>query len=815
MRHRWRSLLISFVAALLVAPQPAAAQDDAERAAQQAALGLAGLTVEQVEAQPANPSWDGLGLFSADVTRLLGAAGAGPLEVEEYAFGDDKTVPPIIEPGGARPVAHGQATLTLPEGWAAPATGFGDTMAFAPAAGGAVAPGDEILLLWTQFDSPYDFSDRSLTINEGFPLTVPGLPVWNSTFAGDTWEGANLIPNAVWDGANLSFDVKSFAPPQSFPLVDIPGFYYRSGDVMAMALHADTLRAYIDAAAPASAQPAAESDAAPQTLLYTGGAETITTQDDDAFGEMLIRFYTHVALQLFSPGFIALSVVAQVIVLVDLIVAAELIDTWILLESVPEPDPEPAPEPTAPPADPDPDPAAEQTQDQADVDEEQQQQQEEVAQDETDPVGDAIDRAAGDDGANVWLFIIPLLVVGLLGGAWLWRRSRPANHVGGTRVREEKEDLHTTPPGPPVHTDDRPERDWEVIFHGDTQTVHLRKAEAGKDVVCTVHVKVDSKIGYHAQVASFRQDIRPERQYIPDIDFAFQGIGYDHNASTRSGPAGRQDWQHGDGDPIDQSALDDGAGFWQGHQGDEPPEVVAHVEHDEATRVRVWVEGECADGGNIFDATSDGQVTTLLTGETTDDAPRESSPIELTAMGFHWGFVSGDLGYSFQTESGSDIDELERFGEEVAGEDDFEPPRPSRELINPGRWDAIVHGTPLETPTREQTFGGSANARKTGNRFFTRFDTWSLCDAAQSVPEAVYATTERVSSHSDARFAYNLSVRVTIPSLPGAPSVDVRIDQERTQVAVDGLFHYFHRPEMGERNRPPSTPTGWRRWELT
>ena len=49
--------------------------------------------------------------------------------------------------------------------------------------------------------------------------------------------------NAVYDGASLTFDVKSYAPPQSFPIVDLPGFYYRSGNVMAMALGVDALLA--------------------------------------------------------------------------------------------------------------------------------------------------------------------------------------------------------------------------------------------------------------------------------------------------------------------------------------------------------------------------------------------------------------------------------------------------------------------------------------------------------------------------------------------------------------------------------------------
>ena len=431
-------------------------------------------------------------------------------------------------------------------------------------------------------------------------------------------------------------------------------------------------------------------------------------------------------------------------------------------------------------------------------------------------------------------FTLVELIVVLAVLLWLWWRSQrerePApNHVGGTRVRTDK-DLHSTPreSTPPVHTETRPTCDWAVVFHGDTQTVYLKKPAAGAIECCTYHVKIESKTIYHQQVASFRQDIPPQRLYIPDIDFAFNGIGYGHNASTRSGPAGRQDWQHGDGDPIDQAALDGDLGHWQGHQGDEPPEVVTHIEHQEATRVRVWLDGGCPDHENQFEARSDGQVTTLLTGECTNDAPGESCPVELTAMGFHDGYASGDLAYHFQSETGSDIDELERFTEDEAGDDDWTPPRPDRSTVNPGRWDGHTHDTSLQTPTREQTFGSSDHLVKDGDRFFSRFDTWSVCDSAQGVPAAVHDTTERVSSHSDARFEYNLWLRATMANpacaggecgghpghtCHGAPSLELRIDQERQQVFVDGLYHYFERPTAGDRHNPPPV-AGWRRWEL-
>lgn len=250
MRDLWRNILVSLVVTMVAAPSAASAQGDdpkAEAEAAEAALAAIGLTFDEVLAEDANSSWDGLGLFSEDSTRLLNAV-SEEVPFETYAFGDSKDVPPILEVDGSIATGAGTAVWRLPDDWTPPAEGLGDSMAFAQTPSSQLAPGDDVVLLWLEFDSSYDFSS-GLTLNEGFPMTIPGLPVWNSTFAGDTWEGANLIPNAVYDGATLTFDVKGYEPPQSFPLVDLSGFYYRSGNVMSVALSLDALAEFVAAAA--------------------------------------------------------------------------------------------------------------------------------------------------------------------------------------------------------------------------------------------------------------------------------------------------------------------------------------------------------------------------------------------------------------------------------------------------------------------------------------------------------------------------------------------------------------------------------------
>lgn len=809
-------LIIAMLAVLLAAPQGVSAQVDTDPEAQAAALAELGVDPETAAAGDANPSWDGLGMFSEDMTRLL-AALSNPVEgLETYAFGDDKTNPPVIQPGGATSITTGQAILTVPDDWVAPESGMGDSMAFAQAAGGAIAPGDEVVFFWTQFDAPYDFSQRQLTINEGFPLTIDGPPVWQSTFAGDTWEGANLIPNAVWDGNTLSFDVKSFAPPQSFPLVDLPGFYYRSGDVMAMALHADSLRTYIESVSvQAAATDADTGEGQNQTLLYTGGSTVTDAQLGDPLENLLrIALYIHIATQLFGPGFIEFAVAIG-----ELPIVLVLVSTFVFLLEVATPPPpeEPAPDPEPEPTTTEPEPEPETT-------------APPVVDDADDPPADE----GGGGGAPLILIAIAVFAALVLLGLFTQQRKK-ATYVGGTRVRKKKEDLHSTPRDvvPPKRTEQREECDWALIFHGDTQTTYLKKPEPGKVECCTYHVKIESAVWLHDQAASFRQDIRPERQYIPDIDFGWDGISYHQNASTRSGPAGRQDWQHGDGNPIDQSALDDDLGFWQQGQGEEPPEIATHIMHQEATRVRLWLDAGCPGVKHRFDGRGDGELTRLLTGECTNDAPEESCPVELTAMDLHDSVVFGDIQFRFGTKSGSDIDELERYTEELValdGDADVEIVTPfDPSTINPGKWDGHTHDTPLQMPTLAPgDFHGSEHVVRDGKRFSVQFNTFSLCDTAQLVPEAVYDTTERVSSHAGAHFEYMLEVEATTEETgcdgtckghPGhkcheAPSFTLRIDNERKQVKVDGLFHYIHRPDMGDRHNPP-VPGATRRWELT
>ncbi len=264
-----------------------------------------GLSAEEIAALEPNPAWNDLGLFSEDSLRVIESATTDRPAIT-YAFGDDPTGTPVFVPDGGTPIGSGAMYWHVPETWTRPAAGWGSDMAFTETTASQLQPGDVFLLLWMEMDSDYDFASAR-QVNEGFPLALPGLPVWNSSFAGDTWEGANVIPNAIYDNGVLTLDVKRYEPPQSFPVIDLPAFYYRSGNILAMGVSADGLLALANGDTDVSAG----DSGVPQTLLFTGdSASELAHEFESALDELLFELYwygwTHITENgQFTPGFIA------------------------------------------------------------------------------------------------------------------------------------------------------------------------------------------------------------------------------------------------------------------------------------------------------------------------------------------------------------------------------------------------------------------------------------------------------------------------------------------------------------------------------
>jgi len=301
-RRAWlRRAVLAVVLMTLLPVAPVAAQEPIELPP--LLLDQFGVTADDVVAAEPNRAWDGLGLFSEDALRVLTVA-AQPTEVTLYGSTDDPSGRPVIEPDGANPLEIGAMLWTIPAGWTPPAPGLTDTMAFAETELSRLEGGDDVMLFWVRFDSDYDFGS-GLSISEGFPLVIPGLPVWEPTAAGDTWAGANLVPNAQFDDETgvLRLDVWQWNGELPFAPVDLPSFYYRSGDIMAIAVSAPALAAVIDQAQPASADAAGiERD-----LLYRGDRRDISAQaaSYEALQGLPWTAFSHLTEGAqFSPGFI-------------------------------------------------------------------------------------------------------------------------------------------------------------------------------------------------------------------------------------------------------------------------------------------------------------------------------------------------------------------------------------------------------------------------------------------------------------------------------------------------------------------------------
>ncbi|MEM9466740.1 MAG: hypothetical protein AAGA90_15310 [Actinomycetota bacterium] len=299
LRHRIAVALVATMAVAMTGVQPSAA-DDHELTDE--ILETLGTSAEELTGLEPNPSWNGLGLFSEDAARLLGFAEAD-VTATPYAFGDDPTTAPVITPPGSLVTAFGVTMVHVPAEWETPQRGINGDVAFA--ATPSFSPGSDVVLLWTRFDSEVDFS-QPLSFNEGVTMAIPGLPVWESSFAGDTWEGANIIPVAVVEQGVIDFRVNRFVPPQAFQDTGMPAFYYRSGDIMAVAVDAASIEALVDEGRNADATAGTGSEGRSQTLLYTGDAEDAKTHfPGDFFTDLLFGFHLHTTDgPLYVPGFV-------------------------------------------------------------------------------------------------------------------------------------------------------------------------------------------------------------------------------------------------------------------------------------------------------------------------------------------------------------------------------------------------------------------------------------------------------------------------------------------------------------------------------
>jgi hypothetical protein len=759
-------LIVTVLAPTLTFATPGAAQDSTTSSAiTEADAAALGTTLDGLAALTPNPAWDDLGLFSADMLRVIEASSiaVSPLL---YAFGDDPNGTPIINPTGATPVAGGSLAIQIPDDWTAPPTGVTGNTAFAETATSQLAPGDLASLMWVQFDSDYDFS-TGLTINEGFPLTIPGLPVWNSSFAGDTWEGANVIPNAVLDGGVLTLDVKSYAPPESFPLIDIATMYYRSGTIMAMVVSAGGLADY-GAAQGVEVSTTEDEPAAPQTLLYTGSSAAVTVQDDELTPQErgLIAFLSRVGMSVFThisedgtfqAGFIAYLRFEFGRAATDRFLAgAAWFDIGAPSEEAIEEELDDILE------------AAE-----AEILEEIIEDEEAAEAEIDDALAEILDDLDEEDAAasdsGPWAIIAIAIAAAAAAAAALTtiamiaRRRRLTAPADPSVTYTMAPDDDPRDVGPPEiygeEVDQAGSCGWELDVNDGGNWRNVKPLAPGESPCCKYNVEVETEVLFHDSVASFRQDVLPERFYIPVMETAANALTWVSSTGTRSGPAGRQDWQHGQGNPVDQSDIGEPGAYWQRGQGEERPDVTTQMLHIELSRVKAWIEPGCTAHTHTFHTSSWGEVRVNADQECTNDNPGDACPVELNAYGAALGLAFGDTNMLFAHGIGTDIDELERHAEAIQNMSPEE-----RKSLDPqplpliGGWDGHDHDTRDKTHY-EHTEGDGEHPMKDSDEWEAYFLTISVHFAGQLVPVAVWPSTERVSTHIGFGVDYGLHLR--------------------------------------------------------
>lgn len=705
-----------------------------------------------------------------------------PVTATEYAFGDDPTIPPVIMPPGTSLVGTGSAQVIF-DSLDLPPSGTMNADAVFLTSGGGITLGDPTTLIWFEFDGNIDLS-QGLSINEGVVFARDNVPYWQSTFAGDTWEGGYLMPTITYSPDPFQLSASRYQDG-GFIQQDFPGFAIHKGNMLVFGIDS----AYLEA--------------------------------DGPLDELRYGLHLHWAEQPYTPGFVAtypervgrtpedfpLVRTNEPFTVGTLCCLAEAAETTTTATTTTTTTTE-APSTT------------------------------EVATSTT--VATGVTAITIPEGSNLesgairrWIpiTVIILGVALIIGGFWVYYRTherrRPGKkHGAGPGDGEGRgDDPRDTPrPIPYGEQVEHLSCDWAVYFHDGAKWVPLRRPSIASHECCVYRIKVETLVNKHVQAAKARQDAGDERLYLPDFDFAWTGLNLSGHTSTRSGPRGRLDWMQGLGDPTDQAALADAEPYVQHAQGEEPPEVAVHLEHQERTRVRVALEAGCPEYTNTYKGWGSSSLDALATQECTNDDPAPECPVELNAFGYSWGEVSGDLRYVFMDRTGTDIDELEGLPQRPAPEGDeaeAEIELPLRPL-----WDGHDHVT-RDRATYEVHTGGSATRTVEADNYAVWIWSGYGFDSGQIVPRHVWPTTERVSTHIESEIGHDIDIEgKMIPTgcesngchghgeCRCRPEFKIKFAGAVTTIEVeDKTFRIQRDPATADRRNPPTTHV-YQAWKL-
>ena len=348
---------------------------------------------------------------------------------------------------------------------------------------------------------------------------------------------------------------------------------------------------------------------------------------------------------------------------------------------------------------------------------------------------------------SIW---IPIVLFGVVvGGFTIYYRTRerpkqPPPVDGGDD--DDGDDPRDTPP-PAVYGEiiEHPGCGWALYWTDQWGIPQLLRKPGGLVHICCKYYVTVKTSAESAVLKQSRQDGTTERLRLYDAGRDLDGVRIEARAGARSGPAGRQDWMQGLGDPTDQTDVEAGT-FRQLQPAEEPPDVSAHVEHWERTTLAVTLEAGCPEYTNLYDLEGESYMSVMATHECTNEAG-DPCPVELSATGHMNGAIEGPQKFKTAVthELGGTPDDLDREQSSTddlstykprAGHDHVEKDRVTHEFSHEDKSTEVVDIDHLNIVVRNHV----------------------RLDAAQIVPEEVWPTTERVTAHLETMINHEVTV---------------------------------------------------------
>ena len=414
---------------------------------------------------------------------------------------------------------------------------------------------------------------------------------------------------------------------------------------------------------------------------------------------------------------------------------------------------------------------------------------------------------------SIW---IPIIILGgivlFVGGFTIYYRTRERTRqpppVDGGDDDDGDDPRDTPPPAAYGEIIEHPGCGWALYWTDEWGVPHLIRQPGGAVHICCKYYVTVKTSAESAVLKQSRQDGTTERQRLHDAGRDLDGVRIEARAGARSGPAGRQDWMQGLGDPTDQTGMEAGV-FRQQQPAEEPPDVSAHVEHWERTTLAVTLEAGCPEYTNLYDLEGESDMSVMATHECTNEAG-DPCPVELSATGQMHGAIEGPQKFKTAVthEFEGTPDDLDREQSSIDDERTYKP----RAGHDHAEKDRVTHEFSAHDESTEVADIDHLNVIVRNQ---------VQLDAAQIVPEEVWPTTERVTAHLETMITHEVKVEASLKpegcetngccghgTCGCDATFEVSLSRFGSSLVVDNKVY-----EIIRKPKPPGVDE-WETWEL-